>query len=79
MKNWMTYFQTFKKSSHKNYIYVIDGYKRAIKDHTGLSLIAGGMFLKTGAAFNSFLIVAPGYVILVSVIGVTIKSWRDKK
>jgi hypothetical protein len=49
-----------------------------LKSHTGALLIGGGVCLKMGAALQSLLILAPGYVALFLVISIKVKTWRDR-
>lgn len=78
MTKLMTFLINGKKRVIKDGIYIINGYKGVISEHTGMSLMAGAVFLKSGSMLNSLMIVAPGYVILVSVVSLYIKNWRDK-
>lgn len=77
MTKWMIFYQHFKKSVIHHGSKVIDLYEKGITEHTGMSLMTGALFLKSGSILNSLLVAAPGYIVLLSVVSYYIKNWRD--
>jgi hypothetical protein len=72
MKNWIKHCHGFSGS-------LIDSYKRKLEQQPGLFLIVGGAFLKSGSLLETFTLVLLGYILLIQVIGIYIKKWRDRK